>query len=274
MAIFSTILLLAACSTSINAGPVPKNHRRQLFPSYANTTSTIASTSGQQVAEAETAIIVEPIRQTIFSSIAPAITFVLPDGKPLVTQDPQTVFSTSYITPSPLPTPEETSSAVATSSVTPSPKPTPTESSDVSVSSALSSSVAAVENKTASETSRKAPMFTYSPIEETSTSLATPNASATSAVLASTTAGLPGFTHPGAAPSGPPSANTTTSAIVTSVSSMINPCIERIVNGCSPVSDCFGYHRCDIAHHRHAIHHYLRDIQAISDTYARVDHAN
>ncbi|RYN37094.1 hypothetical protein AA0119_g682 [Alternaria tenuissima] len=232
MAIFSTILLLAAYSTSIIAGPVPKHQRRQLFTSYANTTSAAFSTSTQQIAEAETAIIVEPIQQTILTSIAPAITFVLPDGKPLVTQDPQTVFSTSYITPSALPSTEESSSAVATTSVTQSLEPTPTESVSVPISSAietgiLSSSVGAVDNKTASQTSQQIPLFTYSPIEEeTSTSLATPPASATSAVLASTTGGLSGFTHPAAAPSSLPVANTTASSVITSTPSMIESVVQ------------------------------------------------
>ncbi|CAG5184882.1 uncharacterized protein ALTATR162_LOCUS11129 [Alternaria atra] len=232
MAIFSIILLLAAYSTSIIAGPVPQAHRRQLFTSYTNTTSTIFSTSEQKTAEAETAIIVEPIQQTVVTSIAPAITFVNPDGKPLVTQDPQTIFSTSFITPSPLPTTEESSSAVATPSVTPSPVPTPIESISVPISSvigssAFSSSVDAVDNKTASETSQQVPMFTYSPIEEeTSTSLATPTAPATSAIPASTTGGLPGFTHPAAAPSNLPSANTTTGSTIASASSMIESVIQ------------------------------------------------
>ncbi|EUC51334.1 hypothetical protein COCMIDRAFT_58884, partial [Bipolaris oryzae ATCC 44560] len=154
MVIFSKILLLAACSTCVVGGPVPRNHQRRQFTGYFNTSSIISSTSEKVVAQLDTALVVEPIQPTVFTSIAPGITFVNPDGEPLATQDPETVLSTSFITPTQKPTTEKSYSVIPTSTTTPGLKqapvessPTPTLSSDAL--SALSSSVKAAENSTA-----------------------------------------------------------------------------------------------------------------------------
>ncbi|CAO2654234.1 Nn.00g109670.m01.CDS01 [Neocucurbitaria sp. VM-36] len=284
MAIISIVMLLAACSTSVIAGPVPQNPRRQLFTSYANTSLTASSTTDviqasssanvvstflrssespialstllskalplsapnpEQTVNADTALVVEPIQQTVFTHIIPAITFLNPKGEPLVTEDPQTILSTSYITPTPAPTTEESSSTTPTPSITPSQASMPTESSTIALSSninseALSTSVAAVENGTASTTSQRAPMFTYSPEgEETRTPLASPtlvsaSISTTSEQSVPSSGGLPGFEHPGSASRSiqvtSPAANST----IATISSVAVP--ESSANSSSPSS--------------------------------------
>ncbi|USP75248.1 hypothetical protein yc1106_02522 [Curvularia clavata] len=227
MAFIFNILLLAAFSTRVVGGPVPRNHQRSQFTGYFNTTSTVSSVSGQKTVQADTAIVVEPIQETVFTSIAPAITFVNPDGQPLVTQDPQTVFSTSFITPTPKPTSDKSSSPLSTSATTPDPRQAPTGNSPLPTtsvaSSALSSTVKAVENSTASGTSRQVPKFTYSPAEKETSTAASPTDVASEAPVP-TSGGMPGFQHPGSAgPSLQPSNSTSSSAIVASsaVSSVV-----------------------------------------------------
>ncbi|CAA9956841.1 PAT1 domain containing protein [Pyrenophora teres f. maculata] len=211
MAFSFILLLLAACFNIITAGPVPRLHQRQLFTSYANSSSTIPSSTDVQ---ADTAIVIEPIKPTIFTSIAPAVTFVNPGGQPLATQDPRTVLFTSFIMPAPAPTMQKSTSALPT----PSPKPRPVEShvtssSSAVVSAAPSSTVAVADNSTTTQSSKKVPVFTYSPTEdESSTAPASPTVSLTSATPAPTSGGLSGFQHPGSASRSPQAANTTTSA--------------------------------------------------------------
>ncbi|EDU41299.1 hypothetical protein TUN205_01831 [Pyrenophora tritici-repentis] len=220
MAFFFVVLLLAACSNITTAGPVPKLHQRQLFASFSNTSSTVAPATDVQ---ADTAIVIEPIKPTVFTSIAPAVTFVNPGGKPLATLDPRTFLSTSFITPSPAPTTQKSTSALLTS--TPEPKPVEsyvTPSSSAVVSAAPSSTVAVADNSTTNQSSKKVPVFTYSPAEdETSKAPASPTVSLTSATPAPTSGGLSGFQHPGSASRSPQAANTTTSVITASTPSPV-----------------------------------------------------
>ncbi|KAH7551498.1 hypothetical protein J3E72DRAFT_401620 [Bipolaris maydis] len=222
MAVFSKLLLLAACSTCVVGGPVPRNHQRRQFTGYFNTSSIISSTSEKAVAQLDTALVVEPIQPTVFTSIAPGITFVNPDGEPLATQDPETVLSTSFITPTQKPTTERSSSVIPTSTTTPGLKQAPSESSPAptlssDALSALSSSVKVVENSTASVTSREYPKFTYSPIEQTSSASLASVTPPTSKAPVPTSGGMPGFQHPGStAPSQPPSNSSSSPTTVAS----------------------------------------------------------
>ncbi|KAH9861554.1 hypothetical protein J1614_011304 [Plenodomus biglobosus] len=241
MAITYIIALLAAYSSLILAGPVPRHDRRQAFVSYANSSSIRSSTldnlptsnaivdslstlaaGSDLLAIPETALIVQPIQQSVFTSVLPAITFQNPDGEDIATGDPETILSTAFITPTPTPAPQQSSSA--------SPSPTPSSSleakpaesntliaSSTIISADLRTSIAAVENTTASETSKQVPQFTYSPEEDNSLVSASPTAIPTSETLILSSGGLPGFNHPGSKSLGP-----TASAGISSVAPTSN----------------------------------------------------
>ncbi|KAL6702979.1 hypothetical protein ACN47E_010334 [Coniothyrium glycines] len=210
---FGKLMLLAAFSASSSAGPVPVNSHRSFLDSYANSslsagpalTSSATSTAHEilpksfhsNVVEADTAVIVEPIQQTVFTSVVPAITFLDPQGNPLATGDPQTFLSTSYITPTPVPSvPRPSSTTLSLRSVSsPVPsaaKPRLTRASSGKPSFVPSSSLAIVENGTV-------PQFTYSPEGEEPATISSISVSVspTSNSTRPTTGSLPGFNHPG-----------------------------------------------------------------------------
>ena len=138
--------------------------------SYSNTTSQVASTSQVSsltapLVNAETAVIIQPIQPTVFTSTAPAVTFQLPDGQAIATETAQVFLSTSYITSAaPVPT-SDTSANVAASSL-------PLAASETILSSlpakGLSSSKAGAASEALSATTYAPPMFTLSPVEESS----------------------------------------------------------------------------------------------------------
>src|SRR5690242_915773 len=135
-------------------------------------------------ANAETAVIIKPVQPTVFTQIAPGVTFLLPDGQTIATQTPEVLLSTSYITsPTSLPTVEIQSSAIS-EDVAASPS-TPAESQALNSFPAkgLSSSQAEVESEAQSATSYSPPMFTYSPEDP-----ATAASSAVSTIIASSIA--------------------------------------------------------------------------------------
>lgn len=182
---------------------------RSVTSSPSITESTVPVATGD-IAEADTALVVEPIQRTVITHIIPGITFHNPEGVPVITDEPQTILSTIYITPTPAPKLDETSSASPIPSPTPSPEVASTESNNIPIASTsipadVTSSVAAVENGTASETSQQGPMFTYSPKEETTaTPVASPTQdrisnSTTAESIAPSSGALPGFNHPGSA---------------------------------------------------------------------------
>ncbi|KAH9869629.1 hypothetical protein IAQ61_006838 [Plenodomus lingam] len=184
------------------------------------------STASELLVDAETALIVQPIQQSVFTSIAPAITFQNTAGEDIATEEPQTILSTLFITPTPTPAPQQSSSAIPSPTPTSSPEAKPAESSTLIASSrgfsaVLSSSVAAVENTTASETSLQIPQFTYSPEEDSSTLPASPTANPTSGTLNPSSGGLPGFSHPGSAPLNPTAGNGNSSVLPTGNSTLI-----------------------------------------------------
>ncbi|KAH8727947.1 hypothetical protein GQ44DRAFT_757847 [Phaeosphaeriaceae sp. PMI808] len=236
MTMFPKILLLAACSTLITAGPVPRNERRQLFTSFTNTTIHASSTiqsfqasssgsasssivtsvvgplsatsslpSGQQV-NADTALIIEPIQSTIITRVISAVTFLNLKGEPVATQNAETILSTSFFTPTPAPAPASPSSTVPSSSPNPASSPNtklPVPSLKSSTVSLLSTTALAlpISSQVAVESEPKngtnLPSFTYSPEESnTRASSITPTPIITSKAPTGNTTGLPGFNHP------------------------------------------------------------------------------
>ncbi|OAL01354.1 hypothetical protein IQ06DRAFT_335670 [Phaeosphaeriaceae sp. SRC1lsM3a] len=228
MTLIHMILLLAAYQNVVSAGPLPRADRRQLLQSYANTTQTLpslsqtgstaypsASPSKGQLVNADTAIVIEPVQRTVVTHVIPAVTFLNPKGEPIATQTAETVLSTSYFTPTPQPAP---SPSTPTTSSTPSSSKPPVSSISISSSKPIQftsspalaapmSSQAAVESGPVNQTSR--PAFTYSP-EEGQSAVSTISSTSISTIKspAGNATGLPGFDHPGSAPTGvmPPKA--------------------------------------------------------------------
>jgi len=211
-----TLLLLAACVSLITAGPVPRQERRPQFPTSSDQSLNVSSTvksvltyqsiTGQSsflsveselVVHAETALVVQPIKQSVFTSIIPAVTFQNPDGENIATEDPQTILSATYLTPTPTSAPQQSSNTPPTASSEPTSKSRGVFLSNTDMLAAPSTSLAAVEHITASETSQRIPSFTYSPQEDSAASPAVSTAIPTGETLIQTSGGLPVFTHPG-----------------------------------------------------------------------------
>ncbi|KAF2639913.1 hypothetical protein P280DRAFT_549756, partial [Massarina eburnea CBS 473.64] len=224
MLIFFFVWLLAALSSTVIAGPVPALRPRMPFypyQPYANSSSktftplgpalpktstsipsrqvsrpsstllntfssSINTSSADPLAEANTAVIVQPIDKTVLTSTQAAITFFDPKGKPLITQAETTILQTSYLTK-----PKTTSSTkLPSSSSTASPSQASTTQKSVSSSPTklIPSSTASatpispsrvIGNTTTAGPSYTSPQFTYSPKEnetKSASTIATPTA--------------------------------------------------------------------------------------------------
>ena len=159
--------------------------------------SSFLSVESELVVHAETALVVQPIKQSVFTSIIPAVTFQNPDGENIATEDPQTILSATYLTPTPTSAPQQSSNTPPTASSEPTSKSRGVFLSNTDMLAAPSTSLAAVEHITASETSQRIPSFTYSPQEDSAASPAVSTAIPTGETLIQTSGGLPVFTHPG-----------------------------------------------------------------------------
>ncbi|KAH7410221.1 hypothetical protein DE146DRAFT_342584 [Phaeosphaeria sp. MPI-PUGE-AT-0046c] len=213
------ILLLLAAYQNVSAGPLPRENKRQLFKSYTNTTQTpvsvsrpistsYSSASPSRLVNADTAIVIEPVQRTVVTHVISAVTFLNLKGEPIATLEAETVLSTSYFTPTPQAAPSP--SAPGTSSVLPSSTPLVPSVPSLSSKAIPFTSSPALAVPMSSQTAVSGPMnqtsrpaFTYSPEEGQS---AAPTISPTSVLNskppAGNSTGLPGFDHPGSAPSG------------------------------------------------------------------------
>ncbi|PSN64557.1 hypothetical protein BS50DRAFT_77284 [Corynespora cassiicola Philippines] len=186
--------LLAACS-SVTAGPVPDQYRRPNQPRFfifSNTSSIVLKASSLPSASsstllppmvknspsalpvnADTAVIIEPVQPTVITHTKPGITFLLPDGRPFITDSPQTVLSTSFLTDI---TPTPSSSKRPKPEASSMPVSLPYIQSSIGMgtfapSSLIPTSQAESEKNMSGSMSYQTPMFTYSPDDrETRTS--------------------------------------------------------------------------------------------------------
>ncbi|PVH99050.1 hypothetical protein DM02DRAFT_615328 [Periconia macrospinosa] len=156
--------LLAASSSLVIAGPLPLQFRSPFYPYFRNSTAissapallTSSKSSEQlpsttsnpisEIAEANTAIVVEPIGRTIITHTQPAITFLDPKGRPLITQAVETLLSTSFFTQS-KPTPSRRASSQSSS--------IPASASPPAISSVRTSTVKASPPSSVAATSSK-----------------------------------------------------------------------------------------------------------------------